>query len=58
MSGEWRKSSYSQGEGDQCVEVARLPQAIRIRDSKRKDGPHLAIAPSTWSAFVAHMLGG
>ncbi|PSJ26079.1 DUF397 domain-containing protein [Streptosporangium nondiastaticum] len=50
----WFKSSYSGSEGSTCVEVAVLPQAIRIRDSKRKDGPHLAIAPSTWLAFVAY----
>ncbi|MEH6377978.1 DUF397 domain-containing protein [Streptomyces sp. KLMMK] len=51
----WLKSSYSQGDGSACVEVARLPQAIRIRDSKRKDGPQLAIDPHTWAAFVAHV---
>ncbi|MGW2601535.1 DUF397 domain-containing protein [Streptomyces klenkii] len=55
MNGEWRKSSYSQGEGDQCVEVARLPQAIRIRDSKRRSGPQLAIGAPAWKAFVGHV---
>ncbi|GGX77432.1 DUF397 domain-containing protein [Streptomyces hiroshimensis] len=51
----WVKSSYSGTDGDVCVEVACLPQAVRIRDSKRKDGPQLAIAPHTWEAFVAHV---
>ncbi|WP_424892049.1 DUF397 domain-containing protein [Streptomyces sp. XH2] len=50
----WTKSSYSDEEGAQCVEVASLPQAIRIRDSKRKDGPQLAVGAPAWEAFIAY----
>ncbi|WP_406304439.1 DUF397 domain-containing protein [Streptomyces sp. NBC_00879] len=50
----WYKSSYSSGEGGACVEVATAPATIRIRDSKVTDGPHLAVTPATWSAFLAH----
>lgn len=48
----WHKSSYSSGDGDDCVEVAPCPAAIHIRDSKRPQGPRLALAPTTWSDFL------
>jgi hypothetical protein len=46
----WRKSSRSDSEGGNCVEVAALPTVIAIRDSKNPDGHHLAFART---AFVA-----
>ncbi|MFJ4801222.1 DUF397 domain-containing protein [Streptomyces murinus] len=51
----WHKSSYSSGAGDNCVEVATTPATIHIRDSKDKQGSQLALAPTTWSAFVAYV---
>ncbi|MFC9162730.1 DUF397 domain-containing protein [Streptomyces fungicidicus] len=56
MSGtalEWFKSSYSGSEGGQCLEVAISPTTIHIRDSKTPDAPHLTVAPTTWTAFLA-----
>ncbi|BBC96211.1 DUF397 domain-containing protein [Streptomyces griseofuscus] len=50
----WYKSSYSSGSGDDCIEVATTPATIHIRDSKAKQGPQLALTPTTWSAFVAY----
>ncbi|WP_256638143.1 DUF397 domain-containing protein [Streptomyces murinus] len=50
----WHKSSYSSASGDNCIEVATTPATIHIRDSKTKQGPQLALAPTTWSAFVAY----
>ncbi|MCP2342018.1 DUF397 domain-containing protein [Actinomadura rupiterrae] len=41
----WRKSSYSQGEGADCVELARVPAALGIRDSKDPEGPALILNP-------------
>ena len=35
----WRKSSYSSGGGNQCVEVAVTPAGVAIRDSKNPAGP-------------------
>ncbi|MBJ7000977.1 MULTISPECIES: DUF397 domain-containing protein [Streptomyces] len=50
----WFKSTYSSsGSGDR-VEVATTPATIHIRDSKDKQGPQLALTPTTWSAFVAY----
>nr|WTB31961.1 DUF397 domain-containing protein [Streptomyces sp. NBC_00830] len=52
---DWHKSSYSGSEGGECVEVATHPTAIHVRDSKNPDGPTLTVAPTTWSAFAAHI---
>ena len=50
----WRKSSYSGGNGGNCVEIAALPDHGRaVRDSKDPDGPKLVFAPATWRAFTA-----
>ncbi|MFE1990655.1 DUF397 domain-containing protein [Streptomyces parvulus] len=52
----WYKSSYSGSDGGNCVEVATEPTAIHIRDSKTSPddtNPHLTVAPTAWSAFLA-----
>lgn len=54
----WRKSSYSGSYGDDCIEIATSPTTIHIRDSKDADGPRLAVAADTWSAFVAYAAHG
>ncbi|MGW1077182.1 DUF397 domain-containing protein [Streptomyces sp. NPDC002537] len=51
----WFKSSHSGTESGDCVEIAALPQAIHIRDSKRTDGPRLAIGAPGWARFIAHV---
>ncbi|MGW6564499.1 DUF397 domain-containing protein [Streptomyces sp. NPDC054975] len=48
----WVKSSYSGGEGGECVEVAAHPTTIHVRDSKNVDGPQLAVSPAAWASFV------
>ncbi|BBC35745.1 hypothetical protein SGFS_070390 [Streptomyces graminofaciens] len=48
----WFKSSYSSGEGGECVEIAALPHTIHIRDSKNPTGPHVTLSPTAWSAFL------
>ncbi|MFI0736299.1 DUF397 domain-containing protein [Streptomyces sp. NPDC021225] len=50
----WFKSSYSGGDGDDCVEVATCPDTVHIRDSKDQQGPQLAVSPAAWSAFVTY----
>ncbi len=47
----WFKSSYSSGEGGECVEVA-ASRAVHVRDSKVASGPVLTVAPEAWSGFV------
>jgi hypothetical protein len=56
---EWRKSSYSNGNGGACVEVARnLPDAVVVHDSKDPDGATLAFAADQWQAFTARVKSG
>jgi hypothetical protein len=55
----WRKSSYSSGNGGQCVEVAQnLPGAVAVRDSKDPEGPVLALSFAEWRAFAAGVKAG
>ncbi|MFI7392100.1 DUF397 domain-containing protein [Streptomyces tendae] len=50
----WFKSSYSDtSEPTDCVEVAIASATIHVRDSKRPDGPRLAVEAATWTTFVA-----
>ncbi|MCJ0868495.1 DUF397 domain-containing protein [Streptomyces sp. AP-93] len=55
---KWFKSSYSDDEGDNCVEVAACPVAVHVRDSKIVAGPELAFAGSSWGAFLAYAVDG
>lgn len=48
----WFKSSYSTGNGGECVEVAEAPGAVHIRDSKVRSGPILKVAPNAWAGLV------
>lgn len=56
---EWRKSTLSQGGGNNCVEVARnLPGIVAVRDSKAPDGPSLVFTQLEWSAFIVAIKNG
>ncbi|MFF1902381.1 DUF397 domain-containing protein [Kitasatospora sp. NPDC058218] len=49
----WRKSSYSEGDGGECIEVAPgYPHHVPVRDSKDPHGPALLFSPAAWQAFV------
>ncbi|GGY83485.1 DUF397 domain-containing protein [Streptomyces nitrosporeus] len=52
-SATWRKSSYSNSDGGNCVEVSDdFAGLVPVRDSKRPQGPALVFGASAWSAFV------
>ncbi|MFC7793584.1 DUF397 domain-containing protein [Streptomyces cinereoruber] len=54
----WRKSSYSNDDGGQCLEVAdRLPR-VPVRDSKVPDGPALVFGGDAWTSFVDGVKAG
>ncbi|MFI1052360.1 DUF397 domain-containing protein [Streptomyces griseoruber] len=52
----WFKSSYSDGEGGECLEVATCPHTIHIRDSKNPTGPTLSLSPVAWAQFLPHAM--
>ncbi len=54
----WRKSSYSSGNGGQCVEIADASTDVLVRDSKRPDGAVLVVGRAGWAAFVRIATGG
>ena len=55
----WRTSSYSGGNGGQCVEVAaNLDGIVAVRDSKDPHGPVLTLESSVWQAFIAGVKAG
>ncbi|NVI92244.1 DUF397 domain-containing protein [Actinomadura sp. BRA 177] len=49
---KWRKARRSDGQGGACVEVARFPDAVAVRDSKNPDGPKLLLTPHTFRAIL------
>ncbi len=54
MDVTWRKSSYSGGNGGDCVEVgapAEVDQVL-VRDTKDRQGPVLAFSPQVWRRFA------
>ncbi|MFF3559003.1 DUF397 domain-containing protein [Streptomyces sp. NPDC002574] len=54
----WFKSSYSDDQGGNCVEVAPTPHAVHVRDSKDPQGPALTFTPAAWAAFVGAVATG
>lgn len=52
----WRKSTYSNGSGGNCLEVCDAHTAVvPVRDSKVPDGPVLTVTAQAWTSFVASL---
>ena len=49
---DWRKSSYSDSNGGNCVEAAS-GEVIRVRDTTNRDGGTLAVTAGAWAIFTA-----
>ncbi|WP_424920282.1 MULTISPECIES: DUF397 domain-containing protein [unclassified Streptomyces] len=55
----WRKSSYSNSDGGECVEVSDdFTAVVPVRDSKNPHGPTLTFAADGWSSFVSALKDG
>ncbi|MGV9556384.1 DUF397 domain-containing protein [Streptomyces sp. NPDC003401] len=54
----WFKSSYSDGEGGDCLEAAVCPAAVHVRDSKNPGGPALSLSPAAWARFLPYGSSG
>ncbi|MER5225334.1 DUF397 domain-containing protein [Streptomyces flaveus] len=54
----WRKSSYSAGGDNNCLEVADgHPGIVPVRDSKAPAVRPLVFSAVSWSTFVARVKG-
>jgi Domain of unknown function (DUF397) len=61
----WRTSTYSGGNGGQCVQVAAIParhdqtgRICAVRDSKNPRGTVLAFGHGQWHRFTAAVKAG
>ncbi len=54
---QWRKSSYSNGSGGNCIEVNDIAPG-QVRDSKDPGGPTLAFSREAWQSFIASVRAG
>ncbi|MFI8265303.1 DUF397 domain-containing protein [Streptomyces sp. NPDC085665] len=57
----WKKSSYSDGTGNNCVEVANLLATngtIYVRDSKNIEGPALRLGATQFEGLLVHATAG
>lgn len=52
MASDWRKSSYSGGMNNNCVEVA-ASDAVLIRDTADRAGVTLSVSGAAWTKFLA-----
>ena len=49
--GTWRKTSYSTGNGGECVEVASAG-GVLIRDTTDRGGITLSVSAPAWATFL------
>jgi hypothetical protein len=54
MEQTWRKSSYSDANGGQCVEVASA-DVVMVRDTTNRDGGTLGFTTDAWATFTASL---
>ncbi|WRZ89119.1 DUF397 domain-containing protein [Streptomyces sp. NBC_01007] len=53
----WFKSSYSAGNGGECLEVAPGMDFTHVRDSKNTAGPMVSLGRTAWTEFVGFAAG-
>jgi hypothetical protein len=55
----WRASSYSNGQGGACVQIAdNIPAPLPVRDSKNPTGPALLFPARAWTGFLTVLTSG
>ena len=52
---DWRKSTYSEGNGGSCVETATGDSVILVRDTTDRDGATLAFTSQAWQEFTRRL---
>ncbi|XGP79581.1 DUF397 domain-containing protein [Actinokineospora auranticolor] len=53
----FRKSSRSDVNGGDCVEVGALPGLVGVRDSKKPEAGLLELPTTAWTRFVSELRG-
>lgn len=53
MALQWRKSSRSNTNEGQCVELADAGRGVAVRDSKNPEQGHLTVSRRQFAAFAA-----
>jgi hypothetical protein len=56
----WRKSSHSNGDGGNCLEITDTTPTglVPVRDSKRPHAPAVTYSAPAWSGFVTAVKTG
>lgn len=54
----WRKSSYSGGGANECVELAVSTDDVGVRDSKNPDVEPLRFQRAAFRSFIEDLKGG
>jgi hypothetical protein len=56
MNPQWRKSTYSTGNGGQCIETGHVTGAILVRDTAQHGaGPVIRVTPRDWRRLTASL---
>jgi len=50
---DWRKSTYSEGNGGSCLETAPGPGTVLVRDTTDRGGVTLSIPADAWQRFTS-----
>jgi hypothetical protein len=52
---DWRKSTYSNANGGDCVETASEDGTVLVRDTTNRDRGTLAFPADAWAAFTGSL---
>jgi hypothetical protein len=52
---DWRKSTYSDSNGGDCVETASGSDQVLVRDTADRDGVTLTVPAGAWRTFTASL---
>jgi Domain of unknown function (DUF397) len=53
--GNWRKSTYSDANGGDCVELASDSGTVMVRDTTNRDGEALTFTAAAWGTFLGRL---
>jgi hypothetical protein len=53
--GGWRKSSYSDANGGNCIEVTDTAGVLLVRDTNDPAGATLTITAEAWTTFTRNL---